>query len=78
MNGDDFDILGEISDVEVIAVGSSIRELERLRRVHGHGRWRKMKGKALIRTFDGAVRQAETHWYGAHGIGKGDFKIKKP
>jgi len=35
-----------------------------------------MKGRAIVRTFDGAVREAEIHWYEAHGIGKRDFKVK--
>jgi hypothetical protein len=72
----DFDILGTISDPRVIAVGSAIRDLPRLRRVYGPGRWRKMKGRATVRTFDGHVREAEVHWYEAHGIGKKEFKIK--
>lgn len=76
MNGPGFEILGRIRDVQVIAVGSTILELPRLRRVHGRGRWRKMKGRAIVRTFDGAVREAEIHWYEAHGIGKRDFKVK--
>jgi hypothetical protein len=37
-----------------------------------------MKGIAVIRVLrTGNIRQAEIHWYGAHGIGKRDFKIKK-
>jgi hypothetical protein len=39
-----FEILGEISAIETFARGSGIRELARLRRVYGHGRWRKRKG----------------------------------
>jgi len=34
----DFEILGQVSDVTIIAVDSSIRELERLRRQYGYGR----------------------------------------
>jgi hypothetical protein len=78
MDGRDFEILGDIHDIEIIAVGGAIRELPRLRRVYGVGRWRKMKGQATIRTFDGHVRDAEVHWYEAHGIGKRDFKVKDP
>ena len=44
-----FEIVGEISDVEIIAVGNRIRELSRLRRMYGRGQWRKLKGVALIR-----------------------------
>ena len=44
----DFEIVGPITDVEMIALGTSIRELSRLRRVYGTGRWRKLKGTASI------------------------------
>jgi len=73
----DFEILGPIREVEVIAIGRAIRELPRLRRVYGPGRWRKMKGQATIQTFGGEVRDVELHWYEAHGIGKKEFKIKE-
>jgi hypothetical protein len=73
----DFEILGEITDVETFAVGSSIRELPRLRRVYGPGRWRKRKGVANARLADGTVIRAEVHWYEAHGIGRKEMKIKR-
>ncbi len=44
-----FEIIGEISDIETIAVGSSIRDIARLRKQYGRGRWRKLKGTALVR-----------------------------
>ena len=72
----DFELVGELRDVETIAVGRSIRELPRLRRLYGKGRWRKMKGVARIRLRDGRLRLAELHWYEAHGIGKKEFKRK--
>ena len=71
------ELLGGISDVEVIAVGSQIREIGRLRRVFGPGRWRKMKGFATVRIMDGSVHRAEIHWYEAHGIGRVEFKAKR-
>ena len=40
-----FEIVGPITDIETIA-GRSIRQLTRLRRQHGRGRWRKLKGIA--------------------------------
>lgn len=49
----DFELVGELHDVETIAVGQSIRELPRLRRLYGKGRWRKMKGVARIRLRSG-------------------------
>jgi hypothetical protein len=71
-----FEILGEISGIETFATGSGIRELTRLRRVYGRGRWRKRKGFAQIRLSDGAVHLADIHWYEAAGIGRKEFKIK--
>jgi len=71
-----FDILGEIYDIETIAVNRSIRELERLQKTYGSGRWRKLKGIATIQLEDGTVYEAEIHWYEAHGIGRKEFKIK--
>jgi hypothetical protein len=73
----DFELVGELKDVETIAVANSIRELPRLRRLYGQGRWRKMKGVARIRLRDGRLRLAELHWYEAHGIGKKEFKRKR-
>jgi len=57
-----FEVVGGITDVEVIAVGRRIRGLRRLLRLYGHGRWRKMKGQALVRLPNGRVRLAELHW----------------
>lgn len=71
-----FEILGPLRDVEVIAIGRRIRELPRLRRVYGGSRWRKMKAQATIRYYDGRVREAELHWNEAHGIGRVDWKVK--
>ena len=73
----DFDILGDFTDIETIAVGTGIRELKRLRRLYGVGRWRKMKGVAKIRLRNGRMRLAGLHWYEAHGIGKKEFKRKR-
>ncbi len=73
----DFEIVGEISDVETIAIGSRIGDIARLRRVYGRGRWRKLKGVALVQPRNGRIRQAELHWYEAHGIGKKEIKRKR-
>lgn len=72
-----FEIIGEIVDVEIIAAGSAIRDVTRLRRLYGPGRWRKLKGVAMIRLRNGHVRLAELHWYEAHGIGRKEFKRKR-
>jgi len=73
----DFEIVGEITDIETIARGSGVRARRYLNRVYGHGVWRKMKGIAPIRLLDGEVRLAELHWYEAHGIGRRDVKRKR-
>jgi hypothetical protein len=72
-----FEIIGAITDIEPIAVGSAIREVARLRKQYGRGRWRKLKGFAVIRLANGRIRRAELHWYEAHGIGKREIKRKR-
>jgi hypothetical protein len=72
-----FEVIGEITDIETIAVGSSIREIARLRKKFGIGRWRKLKGVATVRLANGRIRRVELHWYEAHGIGKKRLKIKR-
>ena len=72
-----FQIIGEIEKVETIAVGKSIRGIARLRKQYGPGRWRKLKGVASVRLFDGRIKKAEVHWYEAHGIGKRKMKVKR-
>ena len=72
-----FEIVDEIEDIEIIAVGNTIRDLARLQRRHGKGHWRKLKGVALVRIANSEIRRAEIHWYEAHGIGKRRFKIKR-
>ncbi len=72
-----FEIISEITNIETIAVGNSIRDLRRLRKQYGRERWRKMKGIALVRLRNGKVREAELHWYEAHGIGRKEFKRKR-
>ena len=72
-----FEIIGELSAVETIAAGSGIRELARLRKRYGRGRWRKRKGVARVRLPSGEIVRAELHWYEATGIGKREFKIKQ-
>jgi hypothetical protein len=69
-----FEIVSEISDIQPIAAGPRIRDIARLRRRYGRGRWRKMKGAALVRLASGRIRLAELHWYEAHGIGRKEIK----
>ena len=72
-----FEIISEIEEVESIALGGNIRDIMRLRKQYGPGRWRKLKGIALVRLQNGSIRKAELHWYEAHGIGRKKIKIKK-
>jgi hypothetical protein len=74
----DFEIIGEIRNIEVIAVGKGIRERMRLQKKYGRGKWRKLKGIAQVQLPNGMIRIAELHWYEAHGIGKKEFKLKLP
>ena len=72
-----FEIVGEITQGETIAVGGQIRDLARLRRLYGRGRWRKLMGIAVVRLRTGRTRKAELHWYEAHGIGRKEIKRKR-
>ena len=73
----DFEILGDITGIETIATGSGIRELPRLPKRYGRGRWRKRKGVAEIRLRTGETVRAELHRYEATGIGRREFKIRR-
>jgi hypothetical protein len=73
-----FEIVSEITQIETIAAGNSIRVLSSLNKRYGRGRWRKKKGVATIKLQNGSFRIAEIHWYEAHGIGRRDVKIKFP
>ena len=71
-----FKIVGKIEQERTFAAGSKIREIARLRKVYGKGRWRKRKGIAKIQLQDGTIRTAEVHWYEATSIGRKEYKIK--
>ena len=71
------EILDEITSIEMIAADNSIREIARLRKFYGPGRWRKLKGVATIQLTDGTTCRAELHWYEAQGIGRKEIKIKR-
>ncbi len=72
-----FEIVGEIKNREIIAQGSGIHDLSKLKARYGDGNWRKYKGEATIAWPDGRIRRAELHWYEAHGIGKRRIKRKR-
>ena len=72
-----FQLVGYIKGIRIIAAGSAIRERNRLRKVYGPGRWRKLAGYAFVQLHDGSLHAAELHWYEAHGIGKRELKLKR-
>jgi hypothetical protein len=55
-----FQIIGEVTHVETFASGSGIREIARLRKVYGKGRWRKRKEIGRVKLTDGSVHLAES------------------
>jgi len=74
----DFELIGDIAAIELIAVGRGIRDRSRLQKSDGKGRWRKLRGVATVRLADGTIHKAEVHWYEAHGIGRKELKLKFP
>ena len=72
-----FEVIGQITEIETIARGLSVRERARLRKQFGGSRWRKLKGLASVRLANGRIQTVELHWYEAHGIGKKKLKIKR-
>lgn len=70
------ELVSDITDIEIIAVGSSIRDLADLKRAYGGDRWRKLKGKAYVIDEMGNAVLAEVHWYECHGIGRRRIKVK--
>ena len=73
----EFEVIGEITEIESVARGTGVRDRARLSRLYGRGRWRKLKGQASIRLRSGRIRKAELHWYEAHGIGRRELKRKR-
>lgn len=72
-----FKLRGAIREVELIAAGKKVRIRAVLSKLYGTGRWRKLKGIALVELPDGRVVEAEVHWFEAHGIGRVDMKVKR-
>ena len=73
----DFEIINGITQIEIIAVGSSIREIGRLRKLYGLARWSKLKGVTWVEYADGTICLAEIHWHEAQGTGKKEMKVKR-
>ena len=72
-----FELVSQIDSAETFATGRAIRELPRLRKAYGPGRWRKRKGFASVKLPNGSIRRAEVHCYEASGIGRKELKIKR-
>ena len=72
-----FEIVGEVDNIETVAVGGRIRDIMRIQKQYGPGRWRKLKGVVKVRLQSGRICHAEVHWYEAHGIGRRKMKIKR-
>ncbi len=72
-----FKVIGEIREIETLAIGRGIRNLKRLNKTYGKTNWRKLKGKCRVRLADGTLLVTEVHWYEGHGIGKKEMKIKR-
>ena len=58
----DFEVISDITNIEIIATGTGIRNRERLQKQYGKGKWRKLKGIAQVQLPNGIVRLAEVHW----------------
>ena len=72
-----FTLVGPVENVRTIATGRRIRCHSRLVKLYGAGRWRKMKGVAVVQLPSGEYRVAEVHWYEAHGVGRVEMKRKR-
>jgi hypothetical protein len=73
----DFKIKGGIREIETIATGSGIKNLNRLNKIYGKAKWRKLKGICHVELDGSVVLEAEVHWYEGHGVGKKEIKIKR-
>jgi hypothetical protein len=65
----DFQVIGELEAVETIAEGNGIRDLPRLLKTYGVGRWRKRKGFGRVQLPSAKMRRVELHWYESYGVG---------
>lgn len=71
-----FEIVGKITELEIIAVGPGIRILGVLRKRYGRGRWRKLKGTATCAFL--MVRYGSPKFIGSKPMeGKRKMRIKR-
>ena len=57
----DFEIVGDVGNIETIALNLGIRERADLKARFGGRRWRKRKGVATVQLSSGERVQAELH-----------------
>jgi len=72
-----FKVIGKLLEIEIIAAGHGIKNLNRLNKLYGKTNWRKLKGICQVKLEDDTILEAEVHWYEGHGIGKKEMKIKR-
>ena len=72
-----FEIVGRITEIEVVATGKGIREIRKLRRLYRRPSLEKVERHGHRETLRWTIGQAEVHWYEAHGVGAKEFKIKR-
>jgi intracellular sulfur oxidation DsrE/DsrF family protein len=73
----DFQILSEISNIEVVARGRGIRNLARLCRVYGKANWRKIKALPASGSPLAVCGWRSYTGYEAHGKGRKETKRKR-
>jgi hypothetical protein len=71
-----YERISEITNIQIIASGKGVDIRAFLSRKFGRGKWRKLKGNALVKYDNGEIWLVELHWYEAHGIGKQLEKVK--
>lgn len=73
----DFEIIGRVDNIEVIARGMGVKIRGYLRKAYGRGRWRKLKGTATVPLPNSSHRRVGLNRFEARGIGRRDMKIKR-
>jgi hypothetical protein len=73
----DVRILGRERDGQTWLSISREKRNPLFRTIWAESQWRRLARRLRKILSAGNIREAEIHWYEAHGIGKRDFKIKK-
>lgn len=76
-----FEIISQITHVEIIGKGTGVDIRHRLNHEYGFANWRKLKGIAEIEYENGeiwlAAPSGPPHWYEAHTKGRKKEKDKR-